>query len=140
MLTFLGIAVSTANPNDAQASELRQTPVVRAVQSATPAVVNIRGEKTVSENTAYGQSEPARRVNGMGTGVVIDERGYIVTNHHVVRGVREIQVTAAGGERYVARLIAHDPRTDLAIIKIEPTTPMSVICIGQSLNSCFLKN
>ena len=55
----------------------------------------------------------------MGTGVVIDPRGYIITNYHVVDGVRDIQVTLAGGERYIAKLVARDPETDLAIIKID---------------------
>ena len=64
-------------------------------------------------------ADASRRVNGMGTGVVIDPRGYIVTNHHVVDGVHEIQVTLADGERYVAKLVARDMETDLAIIKID---------------------
>ena len=52
--------------------------------------------------------EAGRRVNGMGTGVVIDPRGYIITNYHVVDGVHEIMVTLADGHRFIARLI--DPR------------------------------
>ena len=58
--------------------------------------------------------DAGRRVNGMGTGVVIDPRGYIVTNHHVVDGVREILVTLADGRRHVAKLVARDLETDLA--------------------------
>ncbi len=113
-------------------SELRNTPIVRAIESATPSIVNIRGEKTVGETSQYGDGDAARRVNGMGTGVVIDPRGYIITNHHVVKGVRQILVTSVGGQEYVAGLIAHDPVTDLAIIKISPTSPMPVIKIGNS--------
>ena len=56
----------------------------------------------------------------MGTGVVIDERGYIITNHHVVDGVRKILVTTARRANATSRtLISHDPKTDLAIIKID---------------------
>ena len=55
----------------------------------------------------------------MGTGVIIDARGYIVTNYHVVDGVREILVTLADGKRHVAKLLARDLETDLAIIKID---------------------
>ncbi len=113
-------------------SELRQTPIVLAIRSATPSIVNIRGEKTVAETTQYGDSDPARRVNGMGTGVVIDPRGYIVTNHHVVKGVRQILVTSVDGQEYIATLTAHDPVTDLAIIKISPRTPLPVITLGSS--------
>ncbi len=116
-------------------SELRQTAVVKAVQNASGAVVNIRGEKTVGTSPAqHGSTDPGRRVNGMGTGVVIDERGYVLTNHHVVDGVREIQVTLADGRRRTAKLLARDPETDLAIVKValEPGERLPVITIGTS--------
>jgi len=115
------------------ASELRWTPIVKAVQAAAPSVVNIRGEKTVASATlAASQSEVGKRVNGMGTGVVIDADGYIITNHHVVEGVREISVFLADGAQYSARLIERDPETDLAIIKIDHPDPLPVITIGSS--------
>ncbi|HUT95437.1 MAG TPA: trypsin-like peptidase domain-containing protein [Thermoguttaceae bacterium] len=114
-------------------SELRRTPIVEAVEAARPSVVNIRGEKTVGATTAQPVvGEAGRRVNGMGTGVVIDPRGYIITNHHVIDGVREIQVTTADQTRYTATLVNRDPETDLAIIKIDSTEPLPVISIGTS--------
>jgi serine protease Do len=79
-----------------------------------------------------GHIDTGRRVNGMGTGVVIDHRGYIITNHHVVDGVREILVSTDSGKELTARLIAHDPETDLAIIKIEADEPLPVITAGTS--------
>jgi serine protease Do len=95
--------------------------------------VNIRGEKALVTTVANStRPDFSRRVNGMGTGVVIDERGYIVTNHHVVDGVREIEVTLYDGTRYIAKLVARDPKTDLAIIKVDPDQPMQVIQIGTS--------
>jgi len=113
--------------------DLRETPIVRAIRSARPAVVNIRGEKALVTTAASSARPDAnRRVNGMGTGVVIDERGYIITNHHVVDGVREIEVTLYDGTRYIAKLVARDPKTDLAIIKINPDQPLQVIQIGTS--------
>lgn len=114
-------------------SELRQTAIVKAVQRARGAVVNIRGEKTIA-SPANGQAktDSTRRVNGMGTGVVIDSRGYVLTNHHVVDGVREIQVTLADGTRFTAKLVARDPETDLAIIKVTVPDPLPVIAIGTS--------
>jgi serine protease Do len=117
----------------AAASEERTTPIVKAVQRVRASVVNIRGEKTIV--VPVGQtsgSDTNRRVNGMGTGVVIDARGYIVTNHHVVDGVRDIQVTLVDGERYVAKLVTRDTETDLAIIKIEPRSTLHVIPLGTS--------
>lgn len=109
-----------------EASELRRTAIVRAVEEAVPSVVNIHGEKL--EDGA----DPTKRVNGMGTGIVIDEQGYIVTNYHVVEGVERIQVSTHRGETVIGRLVAHDPRTDLAIIKISLTNPLPTIRVGTS--------
>jgi serine protease Do len=68
----------------------------------------------------------------MGTGVVVDARGYVVTNYHVVEGVRRIEVTLASGKTTSASLVSHDPRTDLAVIKVEHDSPLPVITIGTS--------
>jgi len=70
--------------------------------------------------------------------VIIDPRGYIITNHHVVDGVKEIQVTLASrggasvGDHYTARLIARDMETDLAIIKIDAAKEVPAITLGSS--------
>jgi serine protease Do len=68
----------------------------------------------------------------MGTGVIIDSRGYVLTNYHVVQGVREIEVTTADGQGTTAKLLAHDPQTDLAILKIDLARPLPTIKIGTS--------
>jgi serine protease Do len=123
----------SAGASELEASELRNSPIVKAVHDAEPSVVNIHGRKTVrAEAASYGTSEPVRQVNGMGTGVVIDSRGYILTNYHVVEGVSNIQVSLADGKNVIARLISHDPKTDLAVIKIDTKDPMSVIQFGTS--------
>lgn len=111
-----------------RASESRETEIVRAVRKVKYSVVNIRGEKTAG----VAGTEAGKRVNGMGTGVIIDERGYILTNYHVVDGVREIQVTLADDKRYVATLVARDRETDLAVIKIDAARELSVIPVGTS--------
>ncbi len=137
--TFRAVAAMAAlclTCTTAVSSELRKTPLVKAVLEARPSIVNIHGEKLVAAEfappTAAGAPDNRRRVNGMGTGVVIDERGYIVTNHHVVDGVRRILVTTSEEQTYVAQLISHDPKTDLAIIKIEAPQSLPVIAIGTS--------
>ena len=68
----------------------------------------------------------------MGTGTVIDSRGYILTNYHVVSDVRRIEVTLDDGRGCIAEMIAYDAAADLAVIKIPTTKPMSVIRIGTS--------
>ena len=66
------------------------------------------------------QPPEAYRLQGAGSGVIISRDGYIVTNHHVVEGAKDITVTLAGRQEYKARIVGRDPKTDLAILKIDP--------------------
>ena len=111
----------------------RRTPVVKAVQATKDSIVNIHGQKILgpAEDGAL-HGEIPRKVNGMGTGVIIDQRGYIITNYHVVEGVQKIEVTLPDGADYVAQLISSDPVADLAVIKINAPTKLAVIAIGTS--------
>src|SRR5262245_28311916 len=94
-----GVAITPmASGNVAQASEARHTASVKAVEEARDCVVNIHGQKTLApDEDPLSRAEGPRKVNGMGTGIVIDERGYIITNFHVVDGVAKIEVTFADG-------------------------------------------
>ncbi len=126
-------ATGSAGLAAASASELRRTAIVIAGERVRPSIVNIHGEKTIhGEATNVPALEADRRVNGMGTGVVIDPRGYIITNHHVVDGVENIRVNLADGSSYVALLVSRDPVTDLALIKIDAAAPLAVVPIGTS--------
>ncbi len=129
-VVICGIMLSQTVP--LRGSELRKTAIVKAVKASRASVVNIRGEKTLHAEGSSGTAQGDRRVNGMGTGVVIDRRGYIITNHHVVDGVHEIKVTLDSGAQYSARLISFDATTDLAVIKIDVARQMPVISIGTS--------
>ena len=111
----------------ARATELRRTPIVVAVAQAKPSIVNIHGKKTVRE-----AQHDAKQVNGMGTGIIIDSRGYIVTNYHVVEGVTQIQVSLHDGRDVVARLVANDSKTDLAVIKVDLKEELKPIKFGTS--------
>ena len=125
-------AASLGWPQAAGASDLRQTATVKAIKESRGSIVNIHGQKTVAAADDNPRRDAPQHVNGMGTGVIIDQRGYIITNYHVVEGVKKIQVTLAGGQSFVATQVSHDPRTDLAIIKISPKEDMPVISIGTS--------
>jgi serine protease Do len=116
------------------AADNRTTALVKAVQRASSSVVNIRTEKTSREpqQTAYGQPAPLRKINGMGTGIIIDERGYIVTNQHVVMDTDSLRVTLKNGGTYRAELISFDPKHDLAIIKINAPGSLPVAPMGTS--------
>jgi len=132
-LALLGCAgILCTGSGFAAASDQRLTPIVKAAQKAKPSVVSIRGEKMVLPGPQSGGIEAPRRVNGMGTGIVIDPRGYILTNYHVVDGVHEIQVTTADSKKYIGNIVARDTETDLAVIKISPTEKMEVITLGTS--------
>ena len=68
-----------------------------------------------------------RKLVGVGTGVIIDNQGHILTNNHVVGGASEIQVTLSNGEEYPAELVGTDPKTDLGVIKISAKKTFSGI-------------
>jgi serine protease Do len=125
--TLLGNLIASAH-----ASERRSSPTVRLVQQVAPSIVNIHGQKTLSPGDENYRRGEAQNVNGMGTGVIIDQRGYILTNHHVVDGVKRIEVTLADKTQYIASRVAHDPTTDLAIIKIDSAQKLPVLTIGTS--------
>jgi serine protease Do len=127
-LAFTAASKTTAR----EISQQRLSPVVVAVREARPAVVSIRGQKTATVSTDAGGGDAPRHVNGMGTGTIIDERGYVLTNYHVVADVRRIEVTLDDGRNYTAELLAHDSAADLAIIKIPATKPLPTIRFGTS--------
>ena len=111
---------------------LRMNPIVKAIRSAEPAVVNIQGNKVVPASADSDSPGAKQTVNGMGSGVIIDSDGLIVTNLHVVQDVSRIEVTLADGTTMIARLINYDPKTDLAMIKVEPRKPLPVTKFGKS--------
>jgi len=128
IVCMVGLVAFSGLPADA--SEVRRSAIVIAVESQKDSVVNIHGQKMVpTEGEGAGE---LRRVNGMGTGVVLDPRGYVVTNFHVVEGVKRIEVTLSSGRTVAATLVSHDPRTDLAVIKVDAGVPLQVARIGTS--------
>tara|TARA_R110002049_G_scaffold4601_5_gene32269 strand:+ start:382383 stop:383819 length:1437 start_codon:yes stop_codon:yes gene_type:complete len=129
-------SVVAESPSARTVSATRQTPTVLAIRRASPAVVNIHGQKTVRSTAAgmagAGGPDSFRQVNGMGTGVVIDPRGYVITNYHVVEDVKEIRVTLHNGQQTTAELIASRIRSDLALIKVHVSEPLPTIPRGTS--------
>ncbi len=83
----------------------------KAVRIAAPAVVNIYTDRQTQQNLSQLRST-------LGSGVVIDSKGYILTNHHVVRNAVHILVGLSDGRRAKAKFIGSDPETDLAVLKI----------------------
>ncbi len=128
---FMAILLLLGEPLTAgEISPQRNTRIVKAIRNAEPAVVNIEGNKPAA--TVSGSPSDQQLVNGMGAGVIIDPRGYILTNQHVIQDVARIEVTLSNGRQYVGKLIARHPETDLAMIKIDSRKPLPVIRCGIS--------
>jgi serine protease Do len=114
---------------------VRRTPVVEAVEKTEPCVVNISSEKKAASNSRWpfsAEENQRPRVSGMGSGVIIDPRGYILTNHHVVDKVQGIVVELADGTTFPARVLQFDAVMDLALIKVESARPLRAITLGTS--------
>ncbi len=115
-----------------------------AVQLAAPAVVNVYTAKVVTTRTTpfsndpimqrfFGDTQVPRKQlqNSLGSGVIVNERGYILTNNHVVEGADEIQVALSDGRTTQAKVVGSDRETDLAVLKIELGKLPSIV-IGES--------
>jgi serine protease Do len=128
----MGLSLSLGTVS-AQATDpsARVSPIVRAIQRAEAAVVSIQGNKVIATASASGAGSK-QEVNGMGTGVIIDRRGYIITNLHVVEDVGRIEVTLSDGSTAIAKLLNYDPSTDLALIKIPAVKELPTIQFGTS--------
>ena len=123
------------------------------VKRASPAVVHIRVEKTVhsggqqggeQELPDYFDDEFFRRFfrprmprefkqNGLGSGSIVDKRGFILTNNHVVGEADKITVKLPDGRQFKAKLVGTDPATDLAVIRIKGEN-LPVVKLGDSDN------
>jgi serine protease Do len=130
-LLFL-LAGAALRGDDAAPSEDRRTPIVRAIERTKNATVNIHSEKRAKTAEVLFSAGKDKKINGMGTGIIVDERGYIITNYHVVKDVESLRVTTCDGAGFDARVISYDSREDLAIIKIDSTKPLPVMPFGTS--------
>ncbi len=120
------------------------------VKKLSPTVVNIKVTKVekagpfpMGPNGPFGdffkqfpnmmpQVPENRKVQGAGSGVIISSDGYILTNNHVVEGAKEVVVTLSDKEEYTAQIIGRDPKTDLAIVKIQPKGSLQSASMGNS--------
>lgn len=129
----------------------RRTPVVEAVQKALPSVVNIGTERQVkvvysdpffrTRDDAFDRMlrdfmglPPLTRVersSSLGSGIIVDESGFILTNYHVIERASKIRVMLTSNEVYDATILAGDPVNDLALIKIEPKSPLPAIRMAE---------
>jgi len=120
----------------------RKDAVVEVVQRVSPAVVHIGTEHLVQSRFRgplspleefFGMDEGRRQVTtSLGSGVIIDATGIIVTNDHVIRGAAAIHVILADGRQLEAEVIGSDADNDLAVLRVQPRGPMTVAKLGTS--------
>ncbi len=121
------------------------------VKKSSPSVVNIIALKIIRSPgqgaAPLGPEDPMRdfferffgrqlpqeyRQNELGTGFVIDREGFILTNNHVVEQTEELKVRFSDEKQYNAKIIGRDPKTDLALIKIDAQEPLTPLRLGDS--------
>jgi len=137
-LVFIGLLSSTAQaekvPNSKEQIVLSFAPIVK---QTAPAVVNVYTSKIVQQrrisrfgndeffkrffgdNGFLGGQSKRRRQNSLGSGVIVEEDGYIITNNHVIKGGNDYRVVLSDKREFKAKLLLQDPKTDLAILKID---------------------
>jgi len=150
VVVLLVPSVSSATPprpggaGDREAARaLRRTPVVEVFERSRDAVVNIscteqvvvRGRRRSLFDDFFAVPVPPRTITrqSVGSGFVIHEQGYVVTNAHVVaRTGAQQRVIFADGRTYEAEIVASDAEADLAVLKIESDEPLPVLPLGRS--------
>ena len=90
------------------------------------------GQPLPSPSPRDGQQSPGRPAMGVGSGFIIDPEGYIVTNHHVIDEAAKVVVTLSDGSELDAELVGSDPRSDLALLKVEPEDRLPSVSFGDS--------
>ncbi|MFK4823357.1 DegQ family serine endoprotease [Paenochrobactrum sp. BZR 588] len=151
-LSITGVAV-------AQDSVTRAVPDSRAqvqasfaplVKQTAPAVVNIYAARQVQQRRSpfagdpffeqffgrqfgqsFGQGRP-RVEQSLGSGVIVDASGIVITNNHVIEDADEIKVAMSDGREYESRILLRDKTSDLAVLKIEGKDPFPVVALGDS--------
>lgn len=144
----------TALPVRAETVQMIPADFSALAEKASPSVVNIRTEKTVNgggrvfrhfeapnsndprndlfERFFGGQHQREFKQRSLGSGFIIDPKGFIVTNNHVVEDTDEIKVILMDGQEYDATIVGRDPSTDVALIKIEPKADLPALELGDS--------
>ncbi len=107
----------------------------KIAQVVRPSVVSVNTSGTkntrVLDRTGRTGYLP-KSVKGQGSGVIVSEEGHIITNHHVIADKQEIAITLANEDKYIAQLIAIDPSTDIALLKIEAEGALKALKFGDS--------
>ncbi|WP_442869395.1 trypsin-like peptidase domain-containing protein [Bradyrhizobium sp. CCBAU 11434] len=147
-LAMLVLTLTASQPAAGQIPDLKTggslptlAPLVRQV---TPAVVNISVHGRVREdNPLYRDPlfreffevprQIEKEVSATGSGVIVDaQRGYVLTNNHVVEGTSAVQITTKDGRQFSAKVVGRDPPTDVAVLQVQNPTGLKALAFGDS--------
>ncbi len=152
IFVVMSLVISTFPVRKTQAAELPS--LADLVKRLKPSVVNVSTTSVVKGGVSQfespfggGEQDPFEeffkrffgdvpqrefRQRGLGSGFILSEDGYIVTNNHVVEKASDIEIILEDGERYKAKVIGKDPKTDVALLKIEPKHKLPAAVLGDS--------
>jgi S1-C subfamily serine protease len=106
---------------------VNQDLIVNAVEKVSKSVVNIASVRTVHD-----QLFRVFPVEGVGSGVIIDERCHVLTNNHVVDEAQKLKITLTDGRIFNGKVIGTDETTDLAVVKLNSTEALPFAALGNS--------
>ena len=148
LLAMLVLTLTASQPAAGQIPDMKNggsvptlAPLVRRV---TPAVVNISVHGRVREdNPLYRDPlfreffdvprQIEKEVSATGSGVIVDaERGYVLTNNHVVEGTSTVQITTKDGRQFSAKVVGRDPPTDVAVLQVQNPVGLKALPFGDS--------
>jgi serine protease Do len=158
ILAGFGCGISVAAKPAAKEAVSAGVPMIPAgfsdlAEKVRPGVVNIQTVKKVESSGLRGfanpfgfggrhpfeeffeqfeRKQPERKQQGVGSGFVMNREGYILTNNHVVEGADEIKVKLADGKELPGKVIGRDPKTDIALIKVDGAADLHPLTLGDS--------
>lgn len=104
-------------------NEDRENAIVRAIRRVRPSVVSINTVRLTAahpqpDDVFFGSPQSSQAVAGLGSGILVDHRGYVLTSNHIVAGSERLQITLRDGQTFDAELVGASPEYDLAVVKI----------------------
>ena len=131
--TFVSAPTGTLEPGSAAPELLRVNNLLADLaERMRPGLVHVRVQRATTPSDETPRDEPVEPRRSTGSGFVIDPTGLIVTNAHVIEGATAIQLRLADGRRFKGTVVGRDNRVDLALLKIDGATNLTVLPLGDS--------
>ena len=154
LLVPLALALTAPAPSAAAPDPfLRRTAAVEVAERVGPSVVNVMTEREVQQRRPFGgfPGDPfferffrdffdpgmPRTAQSLGSGVIIDDQGHVLTNEHVIARASRIRVSLQDGREFDAELVGADPNNDLAVLRIDTDEKLPWTPPGSSEDRAF---